>query len=149
MQQTYKHLFEHFPAESKIWLYLADRELTATEANEIQARLDEFIAKWATHGKELIADAKVVGNRFIIVVSDDQKVKASGCSIDSTVRVIKELGEQYGVNFFNRLNVLVQQGEELKIAPYHELTAYSGWEYYNPVINDLGDWRENWIQKIP
>lgn len=90
-------------AESRIWIYGAERALTAAETITVRTRLQEFVASWVSHRQELKAAADVLHNRFIIVAVDETQAEASGCSIDGSVHFLQELGAELGVDFFNRM----------------------------------------------
>ncbi len=88
---------------SKVWVYMADRELSTAESTQIQNVANQFVEQWAAHGKDLLAQAKVSFNRFIILIVDESQASAGGCSIDRSIHFIKEIGAQLNVDFLNRL----------------------------------------------
>jgi hypothetical protein len=94
---------DHLASESRIWIYGAERALTAAETTSVRTRLQEFVAGWVSHRQELRAGADVLYNRFVVVAVDETKAEASGCSIDGSVRFLQELGAEIGVDFFNRM----------------------------------------------
>lgn len=94
--------FTHLPAGSRVWIYQADRAFTSSEAEAISGAISQFVSQWLAHKAKVIGDGALLYNRFVILVADEEKLQVSGCSIDSTVRFIKELGAQYQVNFFDR-----------------------------------------------
>jgi len=140
-------LFDSFPEDSKVWVYSAERNLSEQEQSLIKPYLEEFIEQWATHGTELTADAGILINNFVVFVVDEKKVKASGCSVDSSVRFIKDLGKNLNIDFFNRLSLLIEKEGEHKRIHFNDLTEYKDWNMFNPLVNDLKGLRENW--KIP
>lgn len=137
-------LFDSFPEDSKVWVYSAERQLSEQEQGLIKPYLKEFIEQWATHGTELTADAGILINNFIVFIVDEKKVKASGCSVDSSVRFIKDLGKNLNIDFFNRLSLLIEKDGEYKRIHFNDLTEYKDWNMFNPLINDLKELRENW-----
>ena len=94
--------FAHLPATSRVWIYQADRAFTDSEATAIQGAIGDFVSKWLAHKAKVIGDGALFYQRFILLVADEEKLAVSGCSIDSTVRFVKDMGSQYGVNFFDR-----------------------------------------------
>lgn len=90
------------PATSRVWIYQADRAFIETEAISINNAINQFVSQWLAHKAKVIGDGILQYNRFVILVADEEKLQVSGCSIDSTVRFIKELGAAYKVNFFDR-----------------------------------------------
>ena len=105
MQQNFSQLFPEFPDHSRVWIYQADRQLDGTELAFVKDGLDAFIADWAAHGKGLQARGEVVYGRILILCVNESSVHASGCSIDSSVRFVKALGSELGVDFFDRLHL--------------------------------------------
>ncbi|NJC25180.1 hypothetical protein [Neolewinella antarctica] len=89
--------------ESRIWIYAAERELTATETKKVRAEIQAYVKEWVSHRKELKAAADVLHDRFLVVGVDETQAEASGCSIDGSVNKIKEIGAEIGIDFFNRM----------------------------------------------
>jgi len=108
---NYKDLADH----SRVWIYQADRQLSDNEAAEIQHHGEQFIAQWAAHGSDLQAAFNVFYNRFLILFADESQVKASGCSIDSSVRFIKKIEKEYQLDLFDRLNLTYRKGGEINL----------------------------------
>lgn len=109
--QTVKTTIESFPGTARVWVYMADRSLTAGEAAELGRMAAAFAASWAAHGKGLSAHAEVRYDRFLILVVDEENHAASGCSIDSSVQFIRDAGKAIGADFFNRLLVGYKNSE--------------------------------------
>ncbi|WP_461041691.1 hypothetical protein [Spirosoma harenae] len=94
--------FDNLPDHARVWVYQANRALTDSEVNTIQESLQSALNQWAAHGQPLLASAKVVENRFVVVSVDEGYTLPSGCSIDSSVRTVQTIGTQIGVGFFDR-----------------------------------------------
>lgn len=94
--------FTHLPAGSRVWIYQADRAFSSIEAEAISSAISQFVSQWLAHKAKVIGDGALLYDRFVILAADEEKLQVSGCSIDSTVRFIKELGTKYNVNFFDR-----------------------------------------------
>jgi hypothetical protein len=106
--------FAHLPAGSRIWIYQADRSFSPNEAKEINNTIEQFVSQWLAHKAKVIGDGALLYDRFVILVADEDKLHVSGCSIDSTVRFIKELGAKYQVNFFDRFYTCYRQDGEVE-----------------------------------
>jgi hypothetical protein len=94
--------FSNLPSTARLWIYQADRAFTPDESVAIKAAISQFVSQWLAHKAKVIGDGALLYDRFVILAADEEKLQVSGCSIDSTVRFIKELGAAYGVDFFNR-----------------------------------------------
>jgi hypothetical protein len=141
-------LFETFPENRRVWVYSSNRFLIAEEKTFIEQKLKNFISQWATQGKDLYADAAILHNNFITISVDESKIPSSGCSIDSSVRFMKELGKELNIDFFNRLSVLIEKDGELKRIHYNEIGEYTDWNLFNPVVNTIDELRNNWLIPI-
>lgn len=104
-----------FSPQSKVWIYQSDRQFTADETAAIQQKLDAFTAQWTAHGHQLKAKAEIRYGFFIILIVDQDSASATGCSIDSSVRVIKEIENTYGVDLFNRFNMAYKLDEQVYV----------------------------------
>ena len=145
MQPNFNQLLPEFPDYSRVWLYLADRKLTADEALSVQEQLNSFTAQWAAHNKQLMAAGVLLFDQYIVLTVNEKVESASGCSIDSSVRFIKNLGQQLQVDFFNRLKVLVIENGEPQLVSYFDATAQQ-MHYLDPMITNLGELRSNWLK---
>ncbi|PST81668.1 ABC transporter ATPase [Pedobacter yulinensis] len=94
-----------FSPQSRVWVYQSNRRLNDQEARDIQDKLNEFAATWKAHERQLLARAEVRYNFFIILVADENQAPVTGCSIDTSVRLIKEIEQQYGIDLFDRFNI--------------------------------------------
>lgn len=94
--------FDRLPDEARVWVYQADRRLTDEDVTTIENTLQVALSQWAAHGQPLLASARVVENRFLVLGVDEGYSLPSGCSIDSSVRTVQEVGRQIGADFFDR-----------------------------------------------
>lgn len=140
-----------FSENSRVWIYQADRELTHAETDQVQQQLNSFTQAWTAHNHQLKATALVQYNRFIILVVDESQAGASGCSIDKSVRFLKELEQQYGINLFDRFNLAYRNGEQVQSAPraQFEVLVKEGkitpdTIVFNNVIQTLAELKNKW-----
>jgi len=94
-----------FSPQSRVWVYQSNREFSASEVTEIQEKLNAFTAEWQAHGHQLKAKAEIIHNFFIVITVDETASNVTGCSIDASVRVLKEIETQYNLDLFNRFNM--------------------------------------------
>jgi len=102
---------DYLAAHSRIWIFQADRFMSAAESEMIKKTMNDFIPKWASHGNDLYGGFEWIDNLFLVVGVDEAKSPASGCSIDSLTRVVKDLGMALHTDFFNRLNIAYQSNQ--------------------------------------
>lgn len=90
---------------SRVWIYRSSRVLTDDEVTKVKDGLRKFSDQWTAHNQTLNAHATVHHNRFITIFLDEHSSsQASGCSIDSQVRFVKDIGNALNVDFFDRLH---------------------------------------------
>jgi hypothetical protein len=94
--------FSQLKPESRIWIYQSDRLFTAKEIDLIQRHLESYCERWMAHGSPLRASFDLRYDRFIIVAVDESVTQTSGCSIDDSVRAIKEIEDLTNVSLFDR-----------------------------------------------
>jgi hypothetical protein len=101
--------FDQLPDEARVWVYQANRSLTNDEIGTVQKLLQSALTQWAAHGQALLASAEVVDNRFVVVGVDEGYNLPSGCSIDSSIRTLQEIGRQTGIDFFDRSAAVIAE----------------------------------------
>lgn len=104
-----------FSPQSRVWIYQSDRKFTSVEENQILNKLAVFTNQWKAHGNELLAKAEIRYGFFIILTVDESQAGVTGCSIDSSVRLIKEIENEYHVDLFNRFNIAYRVDDEVKV----------------------------------
>ena len=106
-----------FSSHSRVWVYQADRKLTADEVVQIQQHLNHFTTGWTAHNNLLKAKAEIRYDRFLVLIVDESQAGASGCSIDKSVNFMKQLEQQFGINLFDRFNLAYRDGSEVVSVP--------------------------------
>ena len=110
MQQTY-NIPSHFPMDARLWVFVGDRKMSETEISWLNESLTQFVSSWQTHGKSLDAVGFVLHETALVIVANENAVKASGCSMDKINHFVKEAGSQLNIDFFQRMNVLRSNSE--------------------------------------
>lgn len=126
--------------DSRLWLYQSDRPLSSTEIEWMNEQLDVFANEWAAHGTQLRAAGEVLTPYFIALAVDLTQANASGCSIDASVRFVKSAGAELGVDFFNRLKMIVEsENGEHQMIPFRQVSEFPENLIFNPLVDRLGD----------
>lgn len=112
--------FDQLPTYAKTWIYQADRKLSPAETEILNRELRSFTEQWEVHGSPLESSFEIRMNQFVVLAAND---KVSGCSIDSSVRIMKELGRKVNVDFFNRNLVAFKKDESIITIPLTELKS--------------------------
>jgi hypothetical protein len=122
MNVSYKHLLpEDFDKDSRVWIYQSDRLFTIAEALEIEPMLENFSSSWQSHGTPVKGFATMFFGRFIILMADETATGVSGCSTDSSVRLIKEIEQKFKVNMFNRQLLAFVVKDKVELLPLSQL----------------------------
>ena len=108
-----------FSQNSRVWVYQSDKQLNDADVIKLQIMLDNFTTGWTAHNNQLKAKAEIRYNRFIVLIVDESQAGASGCSIDKSVRFMKDIEQQFGINLFDRFNLAYRSGEEILSVPRH------------------------------
>ena len=153
------NISEHIPAnfhpESKVWIYQCNRDFTKMEAEEIKSVLNNFASSWTSHGAKVKGFATLLLETFIMFMADESATGVSGCSTDSSVRVVKEIENNYNVELFNRQLLAFWVDNKIVQIPLNELhTALSNQFispetlYFNNTILSKKEFEEKWVTKL-
>ena len=116
-----EHLPEDFAANSRVWIYQSDRIFFMQEALEMETMLQQFVSDWKSHGTPVKGYANLFFGRFIILIADENATGVSGCSTDSSVRLIKEIEKKYNVSLFDRQMLTFYIKEKVEPLPLSQL----------------------------
>lgn len=96
-------MFTDYSENSRVWVYQSSRPFTKEENTILQAEIDAFVDDWSAHKLQLKSAAQIIYNQFIVFMVDENQHEASGCSIDKSVKFIKELEQKYTLNLMDRM----------------------------------------------
>jgi len=114
---------EEMPEQARVWIYQADSFLSETLEHDVLERLQTFIAQWTSHGASMDASAAIFHHRLIVIAADEQQAAASGCGIDKSVHFMQALGQELGMDFFQRTTVIFGHDQDWREAPIHQFWA--------------------------
>jgi hypothetical protein len=117
--------FDSLADTSRIWIYQSNREFKETEIAEISTKIENFVANWQRHGEDLKASFQVKYNQFIILAVDEAYNEVSGCSIDASTHLIKQIEEAYHVELFNKMNTAFKDGEHINSVVLTDFQKYA------------------------
>lgn len=110
-----------FSDNSRVWIYQSSRPFIEKEANEINEQLYQFYVQWQSHGDPVRGWAKLLYRQFIVIIADETDIMVSGCSTDSSVRIIKSIERQYSVNMFDRLMLTFLVKDKAEMLPLNQI----------------------------
>jgi len=141
--------FNSLTGDARVWIYQSDRAITFEEEKILSDILKAFCEQWEVHGKPMDTSFEIRHNRFVILAANDQ---ASGCSIDSSVRIIKEAGAAITTDFFNRNLVAFLTADGVKLITLSGLkNAYTSGEWnestmtFNNLVDTKASFETSWL----
>jgi len=122
MNLEYKYLLDgSFHADSRVWIYQCNRLFSIREALEIEELLKGFILQWQSHGVPVKGEAHLFFGQFVVLIADETATGVSGCSTDSSVRLIKDIEEKFAVNMFDRTTLAFAVKDKVQLLPMTQL----------------------------
>jgi len=144
------------PDDAKVWIYQADRSFTPEEVAEISDIVENFVDQWKSHQQNVTGYGALYYRRFLVLMADEHQCAIGGCSIDSSVKLVRELQEAYHVNFFDRLKVCYKITSEL-VGSFPFLQLNECFErgkinedttIFNNLVATKKDFENNWEQPL-
>jgi hypothetical protein len=89
------------PDHARVWLYASDRAFTQQEEMIINDWLAAFVKDWNSHGRSLTAAAQLLHHQIIIFAIDELQTSPSGCSIDKSVALLRQIEKQMNTNLLD------------------------------------------------
>ncbi|HEY0611558.1 MAG TPA: hypothetical protein VGD35_17930 [Chitinophaga sp.] len=141
-----------FSPSSRVWIYQANRPFNERETAEINEQLYQFASQWLSHGTPVKGWGKLLFNQVIVLMADESATGVSGCSTDSSVRLIKSLERQYEVNLFDRLLLGFVVKDQLQLLPmaqvpysYEKGFINEDTLYLNNTVQTKAEMEQNWL----
>jgi hypothetical protein len=153
---------QDFNDNSRVWIYQCNRLFTLSEALQIEELLEDFTKTWLSHGAKVKGYANLFFGQFIILMADETATGVSGCSTDSSVRLIKNIEQDYQVNLFERQMLAFVVKERIQLLPMEQLNyaiennfITGDTLYFNNIVQTkeelLNRWlipvKESWLAK--
>jgi len=140
-----------FSPQSKVWIYQSNRRFTDQESAEIQNILNDFVVQWTAHGHQLKAKAEVFHQYFIVLTVDQDVANATGCSIDASVRVIKDIESKFRLDLFDRFNMAYKIDDDVHVATKEDFETLISIKkigldtiVFNNLVQTLEDFEQKW-----
>ena len=153
MNFNYKELLPtDFAADSRVWIYQSNRIFSIAEALQIEDLLNDFAKDWKSHGTPVKGYGNLLFGQFVVLMADESATGVSGCSTDSSVRLIKQIEQLYNVNMFDRLLLSFIVKEKVQMLPLSQfdyavennfINAES--IYFNNVVQTKQELENNWM----
>ena len=156
MNFEYRHLIpEDFDPSSRVWIYQCNRLFLISEALEIEGMMQQFTENWNSHGTPVKGYANLLFGQFVVLMADETATGVSGCSTDSSVRLIKQIEEQFKVSMFDRQNLAFLIKEKIQTIPIQQLpyALENGFIsadtiYFNNLVPDKASLLTKWMVPV-
>ena len=156
MNLDYQHLLpQDFAADSRVWIYQCNRLLTIAEALHTEDVLENFVASWNSHGTPVKGAAHLFFGQLLVLIADESASGVSGCSTDSSVRVVKQLEQMLNVSLFDRQLLAFFVKDKIQLIPMSQLkyaidNAFvdADTPYFNNTVLTLDELQHKWIIPI-
>ena len=144
--------FEEMPNTARVWVYQSTRKFSPEEKELVAGKLSQFCRNWNTHGNSMPSSFDIQYEQIIILSVDESQLGASGCSIDSSVRTLREIEQQLDLNlldqgkvsFIDHGNVITGKFQEIKdFIRSGNLTEDT--TVFNPMVTRKEDLEKKWL----
>ena len=146
------HLPPDFSPTSRVWIYQSSRLFFLSEVFEIEDMLKQFTESWQSHGAPVKGYANLFFGLFIVLMADETASGVSGCSTDSSVRLIKEIEKKFSVSMFNRESLAFYVKEKVQQIPMSQLEYALANNfitpdtiYFNNLVQTKKELEEKWL----
>jgi len=144
--------FSQMPPNAKVWIYASDKIINASQLETIHQMAVPFIQNWTAHQNQLKAEFAVLYHCFLVFMVDEGFNEISGCGIDKSVKLVKEIEQATGLNFFNRLKIQTIENQSINIYSKIEIvekiennTLTSNVKTFNNQITNKLQFDSEWI----
>lgn len=144
-----------FAPDSRVWIYQSSRRFMMSEALEIEDILNDFTSSWKAHGAPVKGFATLFFGQFIVLMADETATGVSGCSTDSSVRVIKTIEQKFNVLLFDRLSLAFIIKDKVQLLPLSQLQyavdnqfINSDTVYFNNLVATKSAMENNWLVPV-
>jgi hypothetical protein len=103
--------FEQLSPSSRVWIYSSSRPFTEPEQALIRTALQTFCESWGTHGKGMYTSFEILHEQLLVLAVDESQLGASGCSIDASVRTLRQLEESLGLDLVDQGKITLKTSE--------------------------------------
>jgi hypothetical protein len=156
MNLEYKNLIpESFNDSSRVWVYQSNRLFTLSEALQVEGMLNDFATNWKSHGVPVKGYANLFFNQFIILMADETATGVSGCSTDSSVRLIKQIEQIFNVQLFDRQLLAFVVKDKMELLPLSQLSnaVENGFIntdtlYFNNLVQTKEELMSKWVVPV-
>ena len=156
MNTNYQELLPaDFAPDSRVWVYQSSRLFSFSEALHIEDLLKNFVENWQSHGSPVKGYGNLFFGQFIVLMADERATGVSGCSTDSSVRLIKQIEQLFNVNMFDRQSLAFIVKEKIQLLPLPQLKyaiennfITPDTLYFNNLVQNKEELENKWLTPV-
>ena len=144
-----------YPGSARIWIYQASETIPEDQLQSVNAAIQRFATQWTSHNVALKATGGLLHRRFLILAVNEFHAGVSGCSIDSSVAFVKQLGGLLKVDFMDRLTFAYLDGEAVRTVTKSALSqAFSEGQvddstlFFDNLVSTRDDFVSQWLKPL-
>lgn len=141
-----------FNDNSHVWIYQSSRPFTDSESTHIEELLKDFARNWKSHGTPVKGYGNLFFQQFVIFMADETASGVSGCSTDSSVRLIKNIEKDFEVDMFDRQMLAFAVDKNIQLIPLSQVNNFleegiltANTLYFNNTILTKKELLKSWI----
>jgi len=144
------------PGHARVWIYQASRFFEPGEMGHLTQKINDFTTSWHAHNVPLSAEIKILHRLFVVIAVDEMVAKASGCSIDKSVRLVKELEQELNLSLTGRTTVAYfDEQNNIQLMNFNDLrekvqegSISENTLMFNNLVSTLSDMKNDWVVRI-
>ena len=147
--------FNKLPDHARVWIYQSNQTFNEDQISFLTNDLESFLSQWKAHNQELEASFEIPYNRFIVLAVNEKKIRASGCSIDASIRHIKKIENKMGVILLDKMNFIFKNDNSLVYRPleslkkmFKEKQINSETTVFNNLVMTVAEYKNIWEIKL-
>jgi len=144
--------FDYLPDNSRIWIYQSDKPFAPDQERLIQQMAEDFVTQWTAHGNHLMAGASVFYHQFLVLSVNENDHGASGCSIDASVKFIREIEHKFKVILTDRSKIAYMRNGEIALTEFPKIkkdienqTITNDTLIFNNLVQTKGALKDQWL----
>jgi len=150
---AYKHLLPaDFDNDSRVWIYQSSRLLSLREVLQAEEILEHFVKNWKSHGAPVKGFGTLFFGQFLVLMADERATGVSGCSTDSSVRLVKELEQLFHISLFDRQSLAFLVKDKVELLPLNQVQyavdrgfLTGDTLYFNNLVSTKTELEEQWL----
>lgn len=99
--------------DSIIRVYIADRKLAETEQADLREKIETFLPRWRSEGKDFKSAYELLENQILVVAGLSEGYRLSGCTLDALKKLVEKWDDSLKANFTVVPKLSYRKGKEI------------------------------------